>query len=95
MNLFTTPRKLVKSLQVPNDDYSESVSSTEDIIPPIPNGNGNGNLQASQELVPETKVRPRISSAVGIASGLFVVLIAVVCFLWVRDLDEGCNLVPT
>ncbi|KAI3696887.1 hypothetical protein L6452_29484 [Arctium lappa] len=130
MNLFTTPRKLVKSLQVPNDDCSEnqsrrfrspysdydqnqtesesltnedeqfngtseSVSSTEDIIPANGNENENANLQPSQELVPETKVKPRILSAVSIASGLFVVLIAVVCFLWVRDLDEGYNLVPT
>ncbi|KAJ9558997.1 hypothetical protein OSB04_013611 [Centaurea solstitialis] len=129
VNLFTTPRKLVKSLQVSNDDSSEnqsrrygspysnydqsrtesesltnedeqfnngtseSVSSTEDIIPPA--ANGNGNLQVSQELVPETKVKPRMWSGVGIAFGVFVVLIAVVCFLWVRELDEGHNLVPT
>ncbi|KVH88909.1 protein SINE1-like [Cynara cardunculus var. scolymus] len=122
MNLFATPRKLVKSLQVPSENQSrrfkspyydqngiesesltnedeqfngtsESVSSTEDIIPPITNGNTN--LQPSEEVVPETDVKPRTWSGVSIASGLFVVLIAVVCFLLVRDLDDGCNLVPT
>ncbi|GJT95323.1 protein SINE1 isoform X1 [Tanacetum coccineum] len=136
MDLFTTPRKLVKSLQVLNDDSSEnqsrrlripsssefnwsvtsnneqnspysdfnecftnedeqfygsseSVSSNEDI-----NVNKN-NMQPSQELVPETKVKPQISISVSIALGIFVVLIAAVCFLWIQDLDEGCNLVPT
>lgn len=136
MNLFTTPRKLVKSLQVPNDDYSdnqsrrfrspssskfnwspnsspdqngvysdlnesftnaeqlngtsESVSSTADI--PL---NGNNTIQLSQELLVKANVKSQIPSVVSIAAGLFVLLMAVVCFLWVREYDEGCNLVPT
>ncbi|KAK9058675.1 hypothetical protein SSX86_023517 [Deinandra increscens subsp. villosa] len=137
-DLFTTPRKLVKSLQhsnsdcsenqsgrfrsppsskfnwSPNSSYdkngfdesftseyeqfngtSESVSSTEDIQLLT---NGSDKLQQSEELVPETKVKSKVQipPAVSIASGLFVLLIAVVCFLWIRDLDEGYNnLVPT
>ncbi|KAI7729230.1 hypothetical protein M8C21_015712, partial [Ambrosia artemisiifolia] len=135
-DIFTTPKKLVKSLQVSNSDCSEnqsrrfrspasskfnwspnssydhsgfdesftneneqfngaseSVSSTEDIP-----ANGSNNLQVSQEPVPETKVKSnvQISPAISIASGLFVLLIAVVCFMWMRDLDDGYNnLVPT
>ncbi|XP_071721123.1 protein SINE1-like [Rutidosis leptorrhynchoides] len=139
-NLFTTPRKLVKSLQVPNDDFSdnqsrrfrspssskfnwspnasddqngvhndlnesfanaeqldgtsESVSSTADIIPLNANQNGL-KLPPSQQLVVKASLKSKIPIAVTITSGLFV-LIAVVCFLWVRELDEGCyNLVPT
>ncbi|KAF5823317.1 putative armadillo-like helical protein [Helianthus annuus] len=135
-DLFTTPKKLVKSLQVSNSDCSEnqsrrfrsppsskfnwspnssygqsgfnesftneneqfngaseSVSSTEDIMT-----NGSNNLQLSQEPVPETKVKSKvqISLVISIASALFVLIIAVVCFLWMRDLDDGYdNLVPT
>ncbi|PWA86038.1 Armadillo-like helical [Artemisia annua] len=138
MNIFETPRKLVKSLQVPNDGSSgnqsrnfrspsssefnwsvtskneenspysdlnecftnedeqlygssESVSSNEE----IPLNMNRNNMQPSQQLGPETKVKPRISIAFSIALGIFVVLIAAVCFLWIQDLDEGRNLVPT
>ncbi|XP_076923079.1 protein SINE1-like [Bidens hawaiensis] len=136
-DLFATPKKLVKSLQVSNSDcsetqtrrfrsppsskfnwspnssydqngfnesftnedqqinnISESVSSTEDILM-----NGTSNLQLSQEQpVPETKVKSKLQilPAVSIASALFVLFIAVVCYLWMRDLDDGYNnLVPT
>ncbi|KAL8204803.1 hypothetical protein R6Q57_010426 [Mikania cordata] len=137
-DLFTTPRKLVKSLQVSNIECSEnqcqrfrsppsskfnwspnstndknrvnksftnedeqfngtleSVSSTEDIHFLT---NGSYNLQQSQELVPATKMKLKVqmSPAISIASGLFVLLIAVVYFLWIRNLDAGYNnLVPT
>jgi len=136
-DLFTTPRKLVKSLQVSNDDCSEnqsrgfrsppsskfnwspnssydqngfsesfadrdeqfngpseSVSSTEDIHFPT----GSNSTRQPQELVPETKVKSKVqrSSAVSISAVLLVLLIAVVCFLWIQDLDAGYNnLVPT
>ncbi|KAI3738567.1 hypothetical protein L2E82_28604 [Cichorium intybus] len=137
MDLFTTPRKLVTSLQHPNDNCSgnqsgrfrnpsstkfyqsptsdyhqnrsnpnesftdeneqlygngtvESVSSTEDIPQ-----NGNNHLQPSQVIVPEAKTKSQISSTVIFSSGLFVLLIAVICFFWIRDLEEGYNLVPT
>lgn len=133
MDLFATPRKLVKSLQIPTDDCSEnqsrrfrspssskfnwspnsdhdlnesftnedeqfkgtseSVSSSDDIIQNV----NNNNVQPSQEPVPEAKMKSKsqILFPVSIASGLFVLLIAVVCFLWIRDVEEGYNLVPT
>ncbi|KAI3743305.1 hypothetical protein L1987_61012 [Smallanthus sonchifolius] len=72
------------------DGTSELVSSTE-AIP----SNGSNSLQQYKELIPETQVKSQILSAVSIYYGLFVLLVAVVCYLWICDVDEGYNLVPT
>ncbi|KAI3677024.1 hypothetical protein L1987_86642 [Smallanthus sonchifolius] len=72
------------------DGTSELVSSTEDIPT-----NGSNSLQQSKELIPETQVKSQILSALSIYYGLFVLLVAVVCYLWIGDVDEGYNIVPT
>ncbi|KAJ0816483.1 putative armadillo-like helical protein [Helianthus annuus] len=65
---------------------SAVVSSTEDILT-----NTSDNLQQCQKPVPESHVKSRILS-----TGLFVLFVAVVCYLWLRDINnEGYNLVPT
>ncbi|KAI7731720.1 hypothetical protein M8C21_025253 [Ambrosia artemisiifolia] len=67
----------------------EMVSSTEDILT-----NGNNNLQQCQKPVPEIQVKSRILSAVSICSALFILFVAVICYMCIRDVDAG-NLVPT
>ncbi|XP_076890756.1 protein SINE1-like [Bidens hawaiensis] len=68
---------------------SETVSSTDDILT-----NGSYHVEECQENVPETKVKSRMS-AVKVYSWLFVLLVAVVLYMWVQGIDEGYKLVPT
>ncbi|KAD3337119.1 hypothetical protein E3N88_32639 [Mikania micrantha] len=75
-----------------NED--ERLNDTSKLASVIPT-NGNNDLQQCQELVHETKVKSQILSAVSIYNGLFVLLVAVVWYLWIRDVDDGYDLVPT
>ncbi|KAL8259827.1 hypothetical protein R6Q59_027780 [Mikania micrantha] len=75
-----------------NED--ERLNDTSKVASVIPT-NGNNDLQQCQELVHETKVKSQTLSAVSIYNGLFVLLVSVVWYLWIRDVDDGYDLVPT
>ncbi|KVI08411.1 protein SINE1-like [Cynara cardunculus var. scolymus] len=120
IKIFTTPRKLVKSLQAPNSDLSEKQSQRFEIPSsskfdsnPTSNQDESGissdrqdeqyrstsesmssTEELCQELVPETKAKPRFF-ALRILSGLIVLFSVIVCFLLVGIPDEDYNLVPT
>lgn len=120
IKIFTTPRKLVKSLQAPNSDFSEKQSQRYRIpslskfdLDPTSNQDESGlssdhkdeeyrctsesvssTEELCQELVPETKAKPRFF-ALRILSGLIVLFSVIVCFMLLGVPDDDYNLVPT